>query len=67
MMISFLRKKGKAPIYENIPDLFDQKKISGRARYRGRNFRRQSEGFIFAGMHHAYRHMKCNFDYLSGK
>ena len=64
MMMSFLRKKGKGVIYENIHDLFEQKNSSAEPSTVKRNFWRESEGFIFAGMRHAYRHMKFNFDYL---
>ena len=66
MMMSFLRKKGKAVIYENIHGLFEQKNSSAEPSTVKRNFWRESEGFIFANMRHLYRHVKFNFDYLFG-
>ena len=67
MMMSFLRKKGKGVIYENIHELFEQKNSSAEPSTVKRNFWRESEGFIFAGMRHLYRHLKFNFDYLFGR
>lgn len=64
MMMSFLRKKGKGVIYENIHDLFEQKNSSAEPSTVRRNFWRESEGFVFANMRHLYRHLKFNFDYL---
>lgn len=67
MMMSFLRHKGKGVMYENIHELFEQKNSSSEPSTVKRNFWRESEGFIFAGMRHAYRHLKFNFDYLFKK
>jgi glycosyltransferase involved in cell wall biosynthesis len=67
MMMSFLRKKGKGVIYENIHDLFEQKNSPAEPSTVRRNFWRESKGFVFAGMRHLYRHLKFNFDYLFGK
>ena len=67
MMMSFLRKKGKGVIYENIHNLFEQKNSSAEPSTVRRNFWRESNGFVFAGMRHLYRHLKFNFDYLFGK
>jgi glycosyltransferase involved in cell wall biosynthesis len=64
MMMSFLRKKGKGIIYENIHDLFEQKNSSAEPSTVRRNFWRESEGIVFANMRHLYRHLKFNFDYL---
>ncbi|MEP7278239.1 MAG: glycosyltransferase family 2 protein [Bacteroidota bacterium] len=64
MMMSFLRKKGKGVIYENIHELFEQKNSSAEPSTVKRNFWRETEGFLFASMRHAYRHLKFNFDYL---
>ncbi|MEO6313677.1 MAG: glycosyltransferase [Chitinophagaceae bacterium] len=64
MMMSFLRNKGKAVIYENIHDLFEQKNSSAEPSTVKRNFWRESEGIFFANLRHLYRHVKFNFDYL---
>lgn len=67
MMMSFLRNKGKAVIYEHINELFEQKNSSAEPSTVKRNFWRESEGLVFAAMRHSYRHLKFNFDYLFGK
>jgi len=67
MMMSFLRKKGKSVIYENIHALFEQKNSPAEPSTVRRNFFRESESFVIAGMRHLYRHLKFNFDYLFGK
>jgi glycosyltransferase involved in cell wall biosynthesis len=67
MMMSFLRNRGKAVIYENIHDLFEQKNSSAEPSTVKRNFWRENEGFVFASMRHLYRHLKFNFDYLTGR
>jgi len=67
MMMSFLRKKGKAVIYKNIHELFEQKNSPAEPSTVRRNFFRESQGWIIAGMRHLYRHLKFNFDYFFGK
>lgn len=67
MMMSFLRKKGKAVIYEDIHSLFEQKNSSAEPSTVKRNFWRESEGFVLTNLRHLYRHLKFNFDYLLGK
>ena len=67
MMMSFLRKKGKAVIYKNIHELFEQKNSPAEPSTVRRNFFRESQGWIITGMRHLYRHLKFNFDYLFGK
>ena len=67
MMMSFLRKKGKAVIYKNINELFEQKNSPAEPSTVRRNFFRESNGWIITGMRHLYRHLKFNFDYLFGK
>ena len=67
MMMSFLRKKGKAVIFENIHSLFEQKNSSAEPSTVKRNFWRESEGFVLTNLRHLYRHLKFNFDYLVGK
>ena len=67
MMMSFLRKKGKAVIYEDIHSLFEQKNSSAEPSTVRRNFWRESEGFILTHLRHLYRHLKFNFDYLMRK
>ncbi len=67
MMMSFLRKKGKAVIFENIHSLFEQKNSSAEPSTVKRNFWRESEGFLLTNLRHLYRHLKFNFDYLLGK
>lgn len=66
MMMSFLRKKGKAVIYENIHELFEQKNSSAEPSTVKRNFWRESEGFLLTRLRHLYRHIKFNVDYLLG-
>ena len=67
MMMSFLRKKGKAVIYKNINELFEQKNSPAEPSTVRRNFFRESQGWIITGMRHLYRHLKFNFDYFFGK
>jgi hypothetical protein len=67
MMMSFLRKKGKAVIYENIHELFQQKNSSAEPSTVKRNFWRESEGFLLTQLRHLYRHVKFNADYLFGR
>jgi len=67
MMMSFLRKKGKAVIYKNIHELFEQKNSPAEPSTVRRNFFRESQGWIITGMRHLYRHLKFNFDYFFGK
>lgn len=67
MMMSFLQKKGKAVIYEDIHALFEQKNSSSEPSTVRRNFWRESEGFVLRNLRHLYRHLKFNFDYLFGK
>jgi glycosyltransferase involved in cell wall biosynthesis len=66
MMMSFLRKKGKAVIYEHKDDLFVQKNSSAEPSTVRRNFWRESGGFVMTNLRHLYRHLKFNFDYLFG-
>jgi len=66
-MMSFLRKKGKAVIYKNIHELFEQKNSPAEPSTVRRNFFRESQGWIITGMRHLYRHLKFNFDYFFGK
>ena len=67
MMMSFLRKKGKAIIYKNIHELFEQKNSPAEPSTVRRNFFRESQGWVITGIRHLYRHLKFNFDYLFGK
>lgn len=67
MMMSFLRNKGKAVIYEDIHSLFEQKNSSSEPSTVRRNFWRESEGFVLTNLRHLYRHLKFNFDYLFGR
>ena len=67
MMMAFLRKKGKAVIYEDIRALFEQKNSSAEPSTVKRNFWRESEGFVLTSLRHVYRHLKFNFDYLFGE
>lgn len=67
MMMSFLRKKGKAVIYEDIYGLFEQKNSSAEPSTVKRNFWRESGGFAIVMIRHLYRHLKFNYDYLFGR
>ena len=64
MMMSFLRKKGRAVIFEDINGNFEQKNSSAEPSTVRRNFWRESQGVAITGMRHLYRHLKFNFDYL---
>ncbi|MDE3247305.1 MAG: glycosyltransferase [Bacteroidota bacterium] len=66
MMMSFLKNKGKAVIYEHKDDLFVQKNSSAEPSTVRRNFWRESGGFFMTNLRHLYRHLKFNFDYLFG-
>jgi len=64
MMMSFLKKKGKAIFYENINDLFDQVNSSEEPSTMKRNFLRENNNVLMIGARNIYRHLKFNFDYL---
>lgn len=65
MMMSFLKKKGKAIFYENFNDLFDQVNSSDEPSTMKRNFLRESENPLMIFARNIFRHLKFNYNYLS--
>lgn len=64
MMMSFLKKKGKAMFHERYREIFSQENSSEEPSTMKRNFWRETENPIVTGMRHLYRHLKFNFDYF---
>jgi glycosyltransferase involved in cell wall biosynthesis len=64
MMMSFLRKKGKALFYEDFQSLFVQKNSAEEPSTVRRNFWRENESFFITMARHGYRYVKFNFDVL---
>ncbi|SEI99613.1 Glycosyltransferase involved in cell wall bisynthesis [Dyadobacter koreensis] len=64
MMMSFLKKKGKAIFYDDINGLFDQVNSSEEPSTMKRNFLRENNNFLMVAARNIYRHLKFNFDYL---
>ncbi|MCF2488801.1 glycosyltransferase [Dyadobacter sp. CY347] len=65
MMMSFLKKKGKAVFYKDFTALFTQKNSEIEPSTMTREDWRQSENFFLSNLRHLYRHLKFNFDYLT--
>lgn len=63
MMMSFLRKKGKALYYDNFRELFDQKNSEAEPSTIKRNYWRESGNIAVTTVRHLYRHFKFNYDY----
>ncbi|QRQ99571.1 glycosyltransferase [Dyadobacter sandarakinus] len=64
MMMSFLKKKGKALFYKDFQGLFLQKNSEDEPSTMKRTAWRESENFFITQLRHLYRHLKFNFDYL---
>lgn len=67
MMMSFVANKGKAIFFEDHQSLFDQVNTQDEPSTMKRNFLRNSDHLLIAGVRHLYRHIKFNFDYLRYK
>ena len=66
MMMAFIKKKGKAVIYEGIKDLFDQKNSSAEPSMVKRNLWREGDGFVLEQMRKLWRTIKFNSYYFFG-
>lgn len=64
MMMSFLKKKGKALFYKDFTGLFIQKNTEAEPSTMKRNVWRESDNFFISQLRHLYRHFKFNLDYL---
>jgi len=64
MMMSFLKKNGKALFYKDFTGLFIQKNSESEPSTMKRNVWRESDNFFLTQMRHLYRHLKFNIDYL---
>jgi glycosyltransferase involved in cell wall biosynthesis len=62
MMMSVLKKKGKALFYENFQELFSQENSAVEPSTVKRNFWRESGNPLIVLAKHAYRHIKFNID-----
>ena len=67
MMMSFLRKKGKVLIYNNVKELFDQINSASEPSTVHRNFWRNSDRFPLPQMRLFWRFIKFNFAYFFGR
>ncbi len=64
MMMSFLKKGGKALFYKDFTGLFLQKNSEAEPSTMKRNMWRESDNFVLTGLRHVYRHLKFNLDYF---
>lgn len=64
MMMSFLKKKGKALYYDDFKGLLDQVNSSAEPSTFKRNFRRESNNIFIAMARHLYRHLRFNYNYF---
>jgi glycosyltransferase involved in cell wall biosynthesis len=64
MMMSFLKKNGRALFYKDYTGLFVQKNSEAEPSTMKRNMWRESNSFLITQLRHLYRHLKFNFDYL---
>lgn len=64
MMLSFLRKKGKALYYDGYQSLFEQKNSEDEPSTVKRNDLRQTNNFLIRNIRHLYRFIKFNFNYF---
>lgn len=67
MMMSFLQQGGRGLFYEDYTGLLDQMNSEAEPSTMKRNMWRESNNWLIAGLRHAYRHLRFNFDYLFGK
>jgi len=63
MMMSFLKKNGKALFYEDFQGLFDQKNSTSEPSTFERNWKRHPTNFFIRAARHLYRHVKFNVNY----
>jgi glycosyltransferase involved in cell wall biosynthesis len=66
MMMTFLKKKGKAFFYENFQELFVQKNSSDEPSTVNRKTLRRSDNVFIGFIRLCYRHLKLNINYLFG-
>jgi glycosyltransferase involved in cell wall biosynthesis len=64
MMMSFLKKKGKAIYYDDYKGLLDQVNSNTEPSTFKRNFLRESNNFFIKGARHLFRHVKFNYNYF---
>lgn len=64
MMMSFLKKKGKAIYYDDYKDLFTQINSETEPSTMTREKFRNSPNVVISAIRHVYRHVKFNFDFL---
>lgn len=64
MMMSFLKKKGKALYYDNYQDLFTQLNSTTEPSTMSRDKFRNSSNIVISAVRHVYRHVRFNFDFL---
>jgi glycosyltransferase involved in cell wall biosynthesis len=64
MMLSFLRKKGKALYYDGYQSLFEQKNSEDEPSTVKRGDLRQTNHFLIRNIRHLYRFIKFNFNYF---
>lgn len=64
MMMSFLKKNGKALFYKDYQGLFVQKNSEAEPSTMKRDVWRESDNFLMTQLRHLYRHMKFNINYL---
>jgi glycosyltransferase involved in cell wall biosynthesis len=64
MMLSFLKHKGKAMLYEDFKGLFYQKNSATEPSTMKRNYWRESNNFLVNITREIYRHLKFNYDYF---
>jgi glycosyltransferase involved in cell wall biosynthesis len=65
MMMSFLKKNGRALFYKDYTELFVQKNSEAEPSTMKRNMWRESNSFFIKQLRHLYRHLKFNIDYLT--
>jgi len=64
MMISFLKKKGKAYFFDEYTTLFEQKNSQAEPSTVRRNIWRENENRVMVFLRYVYRHLKFNYNYL---
>jgi glycosyltransferase involved in cell wall biosynthesis len=64
MMMSYLKKKGRALYYDDNRCLLDTKNPEHEPSTMKRNYWRESNNVLVAGARHCYRYIKFNYDYF---
>ncbi|MEJ7557794.1 MAG: glycosyltransferase [Pedobacter sp.] len=64
MMMTFLKRKGKALFYNNYQELFTQENTEDEPSTINRHKLRQSNNIVISFVRDIYRHVKFNVDYL---